>query len=151
MATAGSSSLGKKLLSLPYGLNIVATTIFGQMLPFPAWSALKQFGILNLFLMLSGISWFVVWGYTIYGIVKMKILRQIDVRLKYIFYTSLVYIIVVSSTIVNSRRLMAVYPIIFTIAVLSYINMKQKKRRFVLIFMVIMYIILSVIYLFLKM
>ena len=40
--TAEEGSLGVKLMQLPFPLNILSKTIFGQMLPFPCWSPLLR-------------------------------------------------------------------------------------------------------------
>ncbi len=147
---AQAGSLGLKLASLPYGLNIIGMTLFSQIQPFPTWMVFKDYGILMIFSMISGITWFIIWGYTLYGIVKLRVLKFVDVKLKYLLYFSLLYIVLLSSTGTITRRLMAVYPIIFVISVLTYVNISKKQRIRILWYIIFAYITLISMYLLLK-
>lgn len=147
---AQKGSLAMKLISLPYGLNIISMAIFSQMQPFPSWIVLKDFGILLLFSMIGGITWFFVWSFLIYGIFKLKILKIIDIKLKYLFYFSIIYIVLIGGSEGVTRRLLAVYPVIFLISLLSFIEI-NKKNKFIIIFITsFVYIMLNTSYLILK-
>ncbi len=147
---ASADSLGIKLASLPYGLGVIGLALFGQIQPFPAWMVFREFGALLLFSMISGITWFIVWGYLVYGIVKIKILQFIDIKLKLLFYFSLLYIVMLANAELVTRRLMAVYPIIFLLSVLSFISISKEKRIKIFVFALLVYLSLITVFLYLK-
>lgn len=147
---AQAGSLGLKLASLPYGLNIVGMALFSQIQPFPIWIVFKDFGVLLIFSMVSGITWFFVWAYALYGIFRFKILKQIDVKLKYLFYFSMIYIVLLSSTGTLTRRMIAVYPIIFVLSLLTFMNISKKKRKVIFSYTLFIYFLLIASYLLLK-
>lgn len=114
-AYGNTSSLGIKLMKLPFPLNYLGTTGLSQLVPFPFWSAFnnaKSFVAYILYLpyALAGLFWFSIW---------MRFLRNTKVTIqffkqhKYIVAICLLYIILVASTEINARRLMAVYPVLF--------------------------------------
>lgn len=110
-----TSSLGIKLMKLPIPLNYIGTTGLSQLVPFPFWSAFKDAksvltSILYLPYAIAGLFWFSVWmrflrsGKTVFKFVK---------KYKYIVGLCFLYIVLVASTEINARRLMAVYPVLF--------------------------------------
>jgi hypothetical protein len=149
--TNSAGSLGASLAALPFGLNFIGMALFSQLLLFPFWFNFKFQGFLSLFTMISGITWVVIWGYTLYGIVKIKILQEIDVKLKISFYYAILYVVLLASTEPMTRRLMAVYPIIFIVALLSFMSINNKERKIrIFQFTLFIYFLLTVTYLLLK-
>jgi hypothetical protein len=149
-ATKAAGSLGASLVFLPYGLNFIALTLVSQMQQFPFWIDFYYMGILSLFTMIGYITWFIGWGYTLYGIVKLKILQSLDIKIKLLFYIALLYILILASTEPMVRRLMAFYPIIFTISVISFVNIDREKRIKIFMFTLFIYVFLTIIYILLK-
>ncbi len=150
VADASSSSLGMKLRSLPYGLGILGITIFGQLQPFPPWLNFESDSIFSITESIAGISWFFVDIFVFYGIYKMNVLQYFDIKIKYMFYFSLFFIIIVSSIEPVGRRLMAVYPIFFLIALYTFINIDSTKRKKIIKMVSLTYIWLLFIFLVIK-
>lgn len=143
------SSLGNKLASLPYGLNYLGSFLFSQIQPFPFWINIMNFGILSFLTIFNGFIWMYVWVIIIYGI-KNKILTSIDIRLKYLFFASTLYLVLLSSTGTITRRMMAVYPIIFVISTLSYMELNKYQKQMVFYITTSIYVFLTIAYLLIK-
>jgi hypothetical protein len=150
LSKASGDSFGAKIMTLPFGLNILGMTIFSQMQPFPAWVNFDRDGIIFLLESISSILWFIVWGYILYGIVKLKILASIDIKLKVLFYFAIIYTTILGSSDMVVRRMIAVYPILFLIAVLTYLNLTNGTKKFILNRMLLAYVFLIIIFILLK-
>lgn len=150
VAITDSGSLALKLKSLPYGTGNIAMAIFSQLQPFPFWLDIEKFSILAIFSSIGGFIWFLIVLYSVYGVIRIKILRNLDIRLIYLFYSSLIYILLLSSSEGVIRRLIVVYPIIFVISVLSYTQMTLNQKRKIFYYGLSIYIGLHIIYLILK-
>ena len=148
MIKASSGSLGAKIAKLPFGLNIVALFGFGQIQPFPPSLIFtdRHKGIFELTYLMAGISWFIGWGFLLYGIFKENILKKLDVKLFFMFMFSILYITLISMIEFSERRQMAVYPILFLVMVISYLNMSITARTKVWVTMVISYLTLVLIF-----
>lgn len=124
---ANQGSLSIKLRQLPVPINWIALTGFGQIRPFPFWYIIFEHRpnlpfIKQLFYLpwaIAGLFWFSVW---------MRLLRypkrviKFAKKYKYVVTVVLLYLVVVSITQSLSRRLMAVYPLIF----MAYIYVSRK-------------------------
>jgi hypothetical protein len=145
-----SGSLALKLKSLPYGIGYIAMSIFSQLQPFPIWLDMDKFSIISIFSAIGGFAWFFVVSYSIYGVLKIRILNTIDIKLLYLFYSSIIYIILLSSSEGVVRRLIVVYPIIFIISIMSYTKMTKYQRKRIFLYSLSIYILLHIIYFLLK-
>jgi hypothetical protein len=150
LSKAASGSFGAKLMTLPYGLNIIGMTIFSQMQPFPAWVNFERDGIVSILEALGGILWFITWGYILYGVVKLKILNSIDIKLKSLFYFAIIYTILLGSADMVIRRMIAVYPLLFTIAILTYVKLNDETKKLIFNRMLLIYLFLIIIFILLK-
>ena len=141
---ASSGSLGAKMSKLPLGLNVVAQFSFSQIQPFPpAWIFKgSNRGFFELWYLVAAISWFFGWGFLIYGLIVKKILKNKDLKLKFIFYLSIIYLVLIAMIEFNQRRQMAVYPILYLLMVFSYMEMTISERTKMWIGMGIFYVIL---------
>jgi hypothetical protein len=144
---ASASSIGAKLRKLPLLLEITALFGYGQMQPFPLkWIFTgNNKGILQLSYLISGITWFLGWGFLLYGIFVKKILSDIDFRLKFIFLFSILYLLLVAYIEFGMRRQMPVYPILYLVMVFSYMKMSVSERTGVWIGMGLFYTSLTII------
>jgi hypothetical protein len=150
LSKASSGSFGAKLMTLPYGLNILGMTIFSQMQPFPAWVNFERDGIFSIVEALGGIFWFITWGYILYGIAKLKILASIDIKLKSLFYFAIIYIMILGSSDMVIRRMIAAYPLLFIIAFLTYIKLSNETKKLIFNRMLLIYLTLMILFILLK-
>lgn len=147
---ADQGSLGIKLMSLPAPINYIGMAAFGQISPFPFWAVFREdislFG--NFFYLLEVIAalfWMIVW----LRIVKYPKRSLVFYRkYKFVVLVVLLYIVSVSMAQAMSRRLMAVYPMIFLGYI--YINNRLLKTKEIFI-STLVYMFLLSIYWFLKM
>lgn len=113
---ASNDSLGVKLNLLPFPISVLAKTIFAMLLPFPIWHPFQEdhsYSYLRIFECPFPIYWCVILLSLIHIIwTKWKIL---DNEFKYLLFLSLIYLALVSASEFNVRRLMAFYPIIFSV------------------------------------
>lgn len=147
-AQASSDSIGMKLRTLPYGLNYIATTIFSQISPLPPWLhiELNELFLLYFFEFIATISWFYVWSFVIIPLFFFKLWLGIDFRIKFLFLYSLLYIILISSIEAEVRRMMAVYPMIYLIAVINYNNISSNRKKYIFLISTFIYLLILVSY-----
>jgi hypothetical protein len=152
LAQASSSSIGAKIAKLPFGLNILTLFGFGQIQPFPPSLIFTKNhkGIFELPYLIAGISWFIGWGFLLYGIFKDNILKQLDSKLFFMFLFSILYITLISIIEFSQRRQMAVYPILFLVMVLSYKKMSVTARTKIWVGMIFSYLIMVLVFYFMK-
>lgn len=122
---ASAGSLGAKLDNLPFPLNSISKTAFAQLLPFPVWLRMSDpepytwLRVIECFIPLYWIpiilSTFVWWW---------KYRKKWNYRILLFFYISILYLLVCTTGEINTRRLLAVYPLIF----IAYIVVKNSLR-----------------------
>jgi len=125
-----SGSLGAIISKLPFGLNVIAQFAFSQIQPFPpAWIFKgSNRGFFELWYLVAAISWFFGWGFLIYGLIVKKIFKNKNLKIKLMFYLSLIYLLLIAIIEFNQRRQMAVYPIVYLLMVFSYMEMTISER-----------------------
>ena len=141
---ASGSSIGAKLRKLPLPLEVITLFSYGQIQPFPLkliFTGEKK-GILQLSYLVGGIVWFFAWGFILYGVFRKRILLTIDFKLNFLFFFSLIYLFLISYIEYSVRRQMAVYPILYLVAVFSYLEMTVSERTKVWIGMGMLYLAL---------
>ena len=151
-SAVSSGSLGSKISKLPFGLNIVAQFGFSQIQPFPpAWifRGLNR-GYFELWYLVAGISWFVGWGFLIYGLISKNFFTNQSLKIKLMFFLSIIYLILITMIEFNQRRQMAVYPILYLLMVFSYMEMTISQRMKMWLSMGLFYIILVLLINFIK-
>jgi len=139
-----SGSLGAIISKLPFGLNIVAQFGFSEIQPFPpAWIFKgSNRGFFELWYLVAAISWFFGWGFLIYGLIVKKIFKNKNLKIKLMFYFSIIYLVLITIIEFNQRRQMAVYPILYLLMVFSYMEMTISERTKMWIGVGIFYIVL---------
>jgi hypothetical protein len=142
-----TSSMGASIAKLPFGLNYLALFGYSQIQPFPpSWIfQTSDQGWFGLTYLIAGISWFIGWGFLLYGILKRGILSKIDFRLLLMFILALIYLLLISVLEFNPRRQMAVYPILYLVMIFSYLDMSVTERTKIWVGMTIFYLILVLI------
>ena len=152
LAAASTDSLGAKLQALPIPFNYIAKTLFAQLLPFPIWLPLidsigEEYTYLRVVECFNPLFWIPILVYLF--IIFCKYSSSWDKIIKLLFYISLLYAVVCSMSEFGTRRLFAVYPIIFAIFLIlkAQLNVSMKGYR---IFSYIMLIGLHLIYLVIK-
>ena len=113
---ASSDSLGVKLNMLPLPISVLAKTIFAMLLPFPIWQPFMEnhdYTYLRIFECLFPVYWCVILLSLIH-IIWTK-WRVLDNEFKYLLILSFLFLTLVSASEFNVRRLMAFYPILFSV------------------------------------
>jgi hypothetical protein len=151
-SAVSSGSLGAKIAKLPFGLNLVALLGFSQLQPFPpSWIFSEGHkGFLELSYLVSGMAWFLGWGFLLYGIFKKDIFTNIDIKMKLMFFSAILFLVLVAFIDFNPRRQMPVYPILYMIMVLSYLKMTISERTKVWVTMGSIYVTLVLVFNYLK-
>lgn len=114
LEAASVSSLGAKLLGLPFPINYLGMTAFGQILPFPIWLPLDDraaYAYLRILECFQPIYWLPIIGGVIIGCYRYR--RHIDLKWLMLVGIAVLYLIAISASEVNVRRLFAVYPLLF--------------------------------------
>ena len=146
VSATSASSLGAIISKLPFGLNIVTQFAFSQIQPFPpAWIFKgSNRGLFEFWYLIAGISWFFGWGFLLYGILVKKIFTNQNLKIKLMFYFSIIYLILITMIEFNQRRQMAVYPILYMFMLFSYMEMSISERTKMWIGMGLLYVILVI-------
>lgn len=147
---ASETSLGNKLNDLPFPLDVLSKTAFGQILPFPIWFPFKDsnsYDYLRLVECIWPFYWITVWFCLIYAWIKFHKLWDKD--LLTILYISILYLLLCSAGEFNTRRLMAVYPILLACFLIlkQKFDVKESKYAF---FSFVLLFTLHIIYIILK-
>ena len=150
---SSNDSLGAKLQALPVPINYIAKTLFAQLLPFPIWFPFisgdthLEYTYLRIVECFNPIFWIPIMAFVLFVFCRYS--KVINKDLKIIFYLSLIYLFVCSMSEFNTRRLFAVYPIIFSIFLIvkTQFNIKMYKFNMLsytaLIFLHLIYLIIK--------
>jgi len=137
---ASTSSMGAKMAKLPFGLNYIALLGFGQIQPFPpSLIFLSKKGMFHFTYLIAGVAWFFGWGFLLYGIFSKKILKNLDLKLNFMFFLSIIYLILVSIIEFNQRRQVPVYPILYLVMTISFFEMNITERTKIWVSMLLLY------------
>lgn len=153
MDYATSGSLGIRLLSLPFPLNTLAVSIFGQMQPFPFWVAYQHVNIEASFLAavqcVTPFYWLPILVFVIFEMIYHW--GKINPLLRMLFLIAIFYIVMVSSAQAGARRLLAVYPLLFIVYLIFMRNLRLAKNfKDIRNFVCCVYVLLHFVYLFIK-
>lgn len=113
---ASAGSLGVKLNTFPFPLNYLSKFAFGQLLPFPLWQPLEQnepYVALRIFECIFPFYWLPILFCLFHSLFRAY--SKLDYFLIAFLIVAFMYIFVSSISEFNTRRIMAVYPIIFSI------------------------------------
>lgn len=151
-----SGSIGGALLKLPIFLRLPLKFIHSQILYFPPWSVLydTRFGEVVFYRFsefIASIAWLHVWIFILIGVFKNKLFQNKKYeKLYFLFILSIGYIAL--SGIITSlpRKLIYVYPILFIVATISFLNLDNSNRKKYIFFSIWIYILVIGLYLTLK-
>lgn len=113
---ADEGSLGMKLAQLPFPLDVLGKTVFGQMLPFPCWAPLtsgESYAFLRIIECFFPFFWIPVLLSLLYSLLYLR--RKNLPFFSIVILFSFGYIVLCSASTFDTRRVMAVYPILFGI------------------------------------
>lgn len=147
---ASASSLGNKLNLLPSPLAEFAKAGFSQLLPFPIWhpfNAENDYSYLLIVDCLFPFYWIPIWMSLFYGWWKYR--KYWDKDILALFYISILYIVLNSAGEFNTRRLMAVYPMLLIcfITLQQQFNLKKQKMNKISVGLLI---VLHIVYILIK-
>lgn len=127
LSESASSSLGLALLKLPWGIKHLSAGLFSQIIPFPFYLNLDKNGLGFSSLSIAALFWFGVWVLIFIAIFTKKLRRQISLEYWFLF---IIGVILISSNYVNvdTRRVMAVYPIFFLVSMHTYASVQNKSK-----------------------
>ena len=150
--SASSGSMGAKIAKLPYGINIITLLGFSQIQPFPPIWIFQEpnRGVFELVYLIAGISWFMGWGFLIYGVFAKKIFNKLELKLQLMSILSILYLVLIAVIEFNQRRQMAVYPMLYMVMIFSYLDMSVTERTKIWVGMILFYITLVLVINFLK-
>lgn len=146
---ANLGSLGAKLLKLPFGVKHIAAGSFSQIIPFPFYSNIPNQGLGFIPQAISALFWFGIWGMLIPSFIKKPFWKELNKKLLFLFFLSIV-LILGASVNADARRIMCVYPIIFILFAIAIKNLNAKQIINRIINSTIAYILLLMIYLVIK-
>ncbi|MDQ0106652.1 hypothetical protein J2T02_001763 [Chitinophaga terrae (ex Kim and Jung 2007)] len=128
MSNAGLGSFGNMLLKLPFGVRHVAVGLFSQTLPFPFYAVLEDQPFFFPW-SIAALFWFVIWGVIIYSLVfkPQNPLFQVK-EWRFLFLVAVLLILGASSN-ADTRRIMAVYPVVYVIFAGAFLSRSLGERK----------------------
>lgn len=137
---ASVGSLGAKLLGLPFPINYLGMTAFGQIQPFPIWLPLDDrtaYAYLRILECFQPIYWLPIIGGVLIGCYRYR--RYIDPKWLMLVGIAVLYLIAISASEANVRRLFAVYPLLFCACLYLQkhfvLNVQRLRKQSVIILM----------------
>lgn len=141
---AHSSSLSMALGNLPFGIGYPFIVLFTQIQPFPVSLYLSEPDqvLIRITYVISGFVWFYIITMLVTALSHDSTLSKLSIRLKYLFYACLPYLVIIGSTEGVTRRLFPVYIIIFVCSFLLNEDKSKdyKIRMFVIVVMIILFL-----------
>lgn len=125
---ASERSLGIRLMLLPFPLNILSKTAFGQMLPFPCWEPLmggENYAFLRVVECFFPFFWIPILLVLFYSLFQLR--SKMPQFFTIVILFGFGYIILSSASAFDTRRVMAVYPILYCIYLYIACNFKTPK------------------------
>lgn len=145
---ADSQSLGLALLKLPWGVRHIIAGLFSQIIPFPFYVSYEH-GLGFIPLSIASIFWFFVWVVLIRSFFDRELRILLDRRLSLLLLIASV-LVIGNYVNVDTRRIMAVYPIFFTVSMIFFDAMSRTVRFKVVLHAAVYYIVLLLTYWFIK-
>ena len=116
LENADEGSLGAKLGQLPFPFNVLGKTAFGQLFPFPCWAPLvggQDYAFLRITECFFPFFWIPVLLSLFYSLVFLN--KKIPSFFIITILFGFGYIILTSSSAYDTRRVMAAYPMLYSI------------------------------------
>lgn len=149
MELAREDSLGKIIFNMPFFLNVLLKGFFSQLLPFPMWRNIEQTPAFVI-LIFNGFIWFSIFCLSLIGITFKKYRKVFSYELLLIYVFSIIYIILVSNGELNLRRLFIMYPFIFIIGYVTFLNFTKIEKIYFVVAVIVLHLLLHIIYLLIK-
>ncbi|MFY0255858.1 hypothetical protein ACDQ55_18095 [Chitinophaga sp. 30R24] len=128
MSNAGLGSLGSMLLKLPFGIRHIVVGLFSQTLPFPFYVVLGE----NPFFFpwaIAALFWFIIWFVVIYTTVIKPRNPFFKIReIRFLFLIGVLLILGASSN-ADTRRIMAIYPVVYLVFAGGYLSLDTATRK----------------------
>lgn len=141
LEAASVSSLGAKLLGLPFPINYLGMAAFGQMQPFPIWLPFNDntaYAYLRILECFQSIYWLPIIVGVVIGCYRYR--RHIDSKWLMFVGIAVLYIIAVSASEMNVRRQFAVYPLLFCACMylkkFFMLNIRRLRKQSIIILIV---------------
>jgi hypothetical protein len=135
---------------LPPGVSHFTKMIYNQLMPIPVWRKMMSTSdrpevnnISNFALFPATLFQYFVWFLLFYGLIKMRKTLFNKKILIGLFVISLVFLMLQSTTM-GHRRMLGVYPIFFTLATITHLNLNHKIRLNIVISVVLLFILLQI-------
>ncbi|RFS22020.1 hypothetical protein DVR12_15365 [Chitinophaga silvatica] len=128
MTNAGLGSFGSMLLRLPFGVRHLAVGLFSQTLPFPFYAVLEDQPFYFPW-SLAALFWFIVWGVIIYSLFFKPRNPLFLVREWRFLFLIAVLLILGASSNADTRRIMAVYPVVYVIFAGAFFSRTTGERK----------------------
>ena len=147
-----SGGLGNLLYQLPIGVKQIAILFFSQISPFPPWYSIAKapniyFAIHGIILGFSSIFW----GYVVFTSIKgLKSHFYSFPRLTIWLVVFAIILLLGNTTNISVRRIMAVYPVIYILYVVTQTQNTRIQNRRNLIQYSLIYSLLLIAYLLIK-
>lgn len=112
---ADSDSLGMKLAQLPFPFDVLGKMAFGQILPFPCWAPLtggESYSLLRIIECFFPFFWIPVLLSLLYTLVVLR--KRVPSFTSMVILFGFGYILLCSASTYDTRRVMAVYPILYS-------------------------------------
>ncbi|WP_415407809.1 hypothetical protein ACLHDG_04560 [Sulfurovum sp. CS9] len=144
IAAASSDSIGVLFNKLPFGVSHTAKVLFAQILPFPFFHKLAYPPYI-----ISGIFWPFIFIMMLYVIMKKNIRVLVDEKVKYLLLAVITVLYLMSGEPLT-RRMMAVFPIIYIVSLYAFIAIPKNKIKKIISYYFFGMISLTVLYYFIK-
>jgi hypothetical protein len=153
--SASSDSLAiSAFYYLPFPLNIIGKTFFGQMIPFPVTSTFRGEGVAKLATVVSWTTpffWIPIQIHSLYYfVIRYKYVYQKYYAITLFYLLSLFYILSISAGQAMHRRLMPMYPFILVFFCIACKDDKEYYRKSIFTTVAVILVFLHILYYFIK-
>lgn len=144
--SADSGSVGIKLNSLIFPLNVLSKFLYSQLQPFPFWVYFQNSypRILDSF---GGLVWSCILPMAAFVLFIRKLRVKLKKDLVLLGIIAFAYLLLVSYTQPSPRRLFAVYPIITLLSYYGYMSIRPLSRMLFIVSSLSFYTLLTIFYL----
>ncbi len=140
-------SLGLAIYRLPAIIRVPMASAFSQLMPLPVWAPAIEDSFM-ITQSISGFFWYFVWCFIFFGLINKK---YEDYPKKYLYPLIIsILLIIIASSEVAPRRVMAGYPMLFCFSAYSFYSFNKYQKTKIIIFSFFIYLFLHLTYLFIK-
>jgi hypothetical protein len=138
---------------LPPGLSHFTKAAYNQIMPIPSWRTMIQssyrpetYNVTNFPVILATFFRYVMWGIIIVGLFNKRIRKSLYEN-KILFYNFLIAILflLIQSSTMGHRRMMAVYPVFFLVALLFYQKYNSQGQRNLILMSSVIFLLIQLV------